>query len=553
MRIRTLAWLAGTSLVALLLAGGMPAEAAGSASLTGKVSSAEEGAMEGVLVTAQKNGSTIAYTVTTNDKGEYAFPADKVGPGHYALRIRATGYNGGGSVDVKSGAPAKADLKLTKVARITDQLTNAEWLASFPGERSDKVPLLGCTNCHTLARIAQSVHDGDEFVQVMGRMARYSNNTFPLKPQMRVATTDPIARFGPGAIKQAHYMATLNHSELQNDWSYQLKTLPRVKGKGTEAIITEYYLPKPSIMPHDVITDSAGKVWFSDFATNELGEMDQKTGKVTLRSYPKLREGFPEGALNLEPDHEGNLWLALMFQGGVAKYDKKTGKFTMYAVPEKWRKNATQQAMLAVSHDNVDGKIWMADNATRGLFRVNVKTGEWDQVLPFANMPKTEQHSTYGIATDSHNNLYFNDFSGESVGMVDAKTGQVKMVATPTKKSRPRRGHVDAQGRWWFSEFYTDKVGMWDPKTGEVKEWSVPTAWTAPYDALADKTGMIWTAGMETDRIVRIDPKTGEAVEYPLPRQTNVRRIFVDDRTTPPTFWVGNNEGGAIMKLELPK
>jgi virginiamycin B lyase len=42
-------------------------------------------------------------------------------------------------------------------------------------------------------------------------------------------------------------------------------------------------------------------------------------------------------------------------------------------------------------------------------------------------------------------------------------------------------------------------------------------------------------------------------VEYPLPHQTNIRRIFVDNNTTPPTFWVGNNEGGAIIKLELPE
>jgi hypothetical protein len=39
-------------------------------------------------------------------------------------------------------------------------------------------------------------------------------------------------------------------------------------------------------------------------------------------------------------------------------------------------------------------------------------------------------------------------------------------------------------------------------------------------------------------------------VEYPLPRYTNVRRVFVDNNTTPPTFWVGNNHGAALIKLE---
>jgi streptogramin lyase len=544
--------LAGTSLVALLVAAGVPAQAAGPAALTGKVSSAEEGAMEGVLVTAQKDGSTVAYTVVTNDKGEYAFPADKVDPGHYTLKIRATGYSGAGSADVAAGKAATADLKLAKVKNVFNQLTNAELLQSFPGSSNDKKVLLGCTNCHTLHRIAASVHDADEFLQVMGRMAKYSNNSYPLRIQSRVAESDAVTRFGAGAKKQAAYMASINRS-AQDTWNYELKVMPRVKGKATQAVITEYQLPRHNIMPHDVITDDSGMVWFSDFGTNELGSMDPKTGKVTEHPYPRLRQGYPDGALNLEPDPQGNLWLALMFQGGVAKYDKKADKFTMYPVPDKFHTKATQQAMLAPMHDDVDNKVWMGDNGTRGLFRVDVKSGEFDFLAPFANFPKTEPHSTYGIYADHQNNLFFNDFSGENVGRIDAKTGELKMVATPTKKSRPRRGRLDDKDRLWFAEFYGDRAGMYDYKTNEVKEWKVPTEWTAPYDAVLDKEGMLWTAGMEADRIVRIDPNTGESVEYPLPHQTNIRRVFVDNHTTPPTFWVGNNEGGAIIKLELPK
>ena len=37
--------------------------------LSGQVSSSEEGAMEGVLVSAKKEGSTITTTVVSNDKG----------------------------------------------------------------------------------------------------------------------------------------------------------------------------------------------------------------------------------------------------------------------------------------------------------------------------------------------------------------------------------------------------------------------------------------------------------------------------------------------------
>ena len=55
---------------------------------------------------------------------------------------------------------------------------------------------------------------------------------------------------------------------------------------------------------------------------------------------------------------------------------------------------------------------------------------------------------------------------------------------------------------------------------------------------------------MTTDRVVRLDPKTGRAVEYLLPKETNIRHVFVDNSTTPVTFWAGSNHGAAIVKVE---
>src|SRR6266571_2218149 len=46
-----------------------------SQTLTGQVSSAEEGAMEGVVVSAKKDGSTISVSVVTDARGRFTFPA----------------------------------------------------------------------------------------------------------------------------------------------------------------------------------------------------------------------------------------------------------------------------------------------------------------------------------------------------------------------------------------------------------------------------------------------------------------------------------------------
>src|SRR5205823_2545815 len=65
------------------------AQAGDAMALTGLVSSAEEGPMEGVLVSARKINSTVPTTVTTtvvtDKEGRYRFPASRLEPGQYAL------------------------------------------------------------------------------------------------------------------------------------------------------------------------------------------------------------------------------------------------------------------------------------------------------------------------------------------------------------------------------------------------------------------------------------------------------------------------------------
>jgi len=109
---------------------------------------------------------------------------------------------------------------------------------------------------------------------------------------------------------------------------------------------------------------------------------------------------------------------------------------------------------------------------------------------------------------------------------------------------------MDEQDRIWFGQYRGNRIGMFDTKTETFKEWDLPTPWSNPYDVALDKNGNAWTGSMINDRIVRLDTKTGQFTEYLLPKSTNIRRVFVDNSTTPVTFWVGSNHGANIIKLE---
>ena len=95
--------------------------------LSGKVASQQEGAMEGVLVSAKRAGSTMTVTVVSDAQGRYSFPRERLTPGKYSVRIRAVGYElpnpGTAQVEVTGKETAALDLNLVKTRNLAHQLS----------------------------------------------------------------------------------------------------------------------------------------------------------------------------------------------------------------------------------------------------------------------------------------------------------------------------------------------------------------------------------------------------------------------------------------------
>jgi virginiamycin B lyase len=557
MRAKVLWLVAAASLAVVLFEAGpgpLRGETSNSIALTGQVSSPEEGPMEGVLVSAKRAGSTVTITVVSDETGRYGFPRNRLVPGQYALRIRAIGYDldDTGTVEIGEKSPATADLKLHKAKDFTSQLTNTEWIMSAPGTEAQKLSLLNCVQCHTLERIIKSKHDTAQFLQVLDRMGNYANQSFPPHPQKRLAGR-LLEERGEARDRtrhaQAEFLAAVNLSSAAA-FAYPLRTLPRPKGRSTRVVITEYDLPRKTIEPHDVVLDSQGMAWYSNFGEQTLGRLDPTTGKVTEYQVPELKHGSPTGELGLELDPAENLWLGMMFQGGIAKFDRKTEKFQTWSIPPEFNKEMTQINMASPQRSTVDGKVWTQNNGFAVIHRVDLATGNVETFQPFKDTKEGQNHNIYDVIPDSHNNAYFTDFANEHIGRIDAKTGEIKLYPTPTPRSAPRRGEMDSEDRLWFGEYKGNRIGMFDTHTEKFQEWQSPSPYAAPYDVVLDKNGEAWTGSMSTDRVLRLDPKTGQTTEYLLPRSTNIRRVFVDNTTTPVTFWVGSNHGASVVKLE---
>jgi virginiamycin B lyase len=537
----------------VLLAGtGVAAAQAGSPALSGKVTAGQD-ALEGVLVSAKKNGSTITVTVVSDKDGRYSFPAARLEPGQYSLRIRAAGYelDKVGPVEVAADKTATSDLTLHKTADIASQLTNAEWLASMPGTDAQKGQLLNCVGCHTLERPLRSTYSADDFMTIiLPRMQGYVNQSIPQHPQLRRAERLMEER-GDQRVQvyraAAEFLASINLSS-HPQWNFELKTLPRPSGAATRVIYTEYDLPRETISPHDVIIDGSGMVWYSSFGEQNLGRLDPKTGKVTEFPMEEHKPGFPTGSLGLRSDPQGNLWLGNMYQATIARFDRKAETFKFWPLQGDENIDAAQINMVSPQSSNVDGKVWTQNNGFAGVHRLDIATGKIETWEPFKGVPGP--HNIYDVIPDSKNNVFFTDFRQRHIGRIDAKTGEIKLYEIPTPASAPRRGTMDAQDRLWFGEYRGDRIGMLDTKTGQFREWPVAPRWSSPYDVITDKNEEAWTGSMVSDQVTRLNTKTGESINYLLPRTTNIRRVYVDNSTTPVTFWAGSNHGASIVKVE---
>ena len=519
--------------------------------LSGKVVSDREGPMEGVLVSARNIDSTITVTVVSDANGEYGFPGSRLEPGRYTLVIRAAGYalEGARNVDLAQGQAAVADLKLIPAQPRPEQIANAEWMMSAPGSDEIKRVMLNCTDCHTLQRIFESRHTEADFLKVFERMAGYYPGASDLQPQRLVGEhrRPPV----PAAVAQkfAEYLASINLNG-RSTHPFEIKQLPRPKGRATKVVITEYDLPRREIQPHDVVVDPDGMVWFSHFGEQFLSKMDPKTGKTTDYPIPVQKPDHPKGTLDLEVDQDGDIWVGLMYQTGLARFDRKTETFRMYPIPKEWQRDATQQSHFSVAASKVDGKAWVKNSDGSQIMRLDIATGEYENLGTFRNPRNDRPIGIYGIYADQQNNCYILEFPAGGIGKIDAKTGKLSFYPTPTPYARARRGRVDAQNRLWFAEFGGNAIGLFDPETETITEYRNPFQWEAPYDVVADRNGEAWEVNETSDRVGRLDPRTAEITNYLLPRNGNIRRVFVDDRSNPVTVWIGNNLGASVVRIE---
>ena len=116
--------------------------------------------------------------------------------------------------------------------------------------------------------------------------------------------------------------------------------------------------------------------------------------------------------------------------------------------------------------------------------------------------PKGEPHNIYDVIPDSQNNAFFTDFRQRHIGRIDAKTGEVKLFATPTPRfgAAPRNDGCAGPVVVRRISRQPDRHVRYQDR-GVSPSGSRRRRGQRPYDVTLDKNGEAWTGSMSTDRV----------------------------------------------------
>jgi len=342
---------------ALPLAAATPVQAADQL-LSGRIASRAGQKLDGVTVSAKREGSTITTSVYTDAGGEYFFPP--LPEGRYRVWAQALGFERmSGSVDLS--AARRQDFTLAEIAdpeRRFRQLPGELMVAALPEASADdarmkKIFMNNCTGCHSTSYALQFRFDEAGWSKVIDLMKIVPvSGVYP----------GPTAK--PNQILERHQKALaayLARARGPGESSMKIASRPRPTGEAARAVWTLYDLqlnPDTGIgttynpndgtdwalgttsklgqLPHDGALGLDGTIYFTSNNPNRgvtIGKVNPATGAVKYLKA-EAANGLAATAHGLARDRAGNLWFDVNpGRRALGKLDTASEKISIYQTP----------------------------------------------------------------------------------------------------------------------------------------------------------------------------------------------------------------------------
>ena len=542
--------------------------------LSGAISAKAGGALEGVTVSAKRDGSPITTSVYTDATGNYYFPP--LPDGQYSVWANALGFEFAKS-SVTLDAKRRQNFALAPMmdaeARYR-QLPGELMVAGLPEATPEdafmkKIFTNNCTACHTPSYVLQFRFDEAGWNKIIDLMKMVPNNGVYPGPQAKPnALIDRVQKQLAAYLARARGPGASSMTEASR---------PRPSGESARAVWTLYDLnlnPDSGIgtkmnpndganwslgttskigqVPHDGGLGLDGNVYFTANNPNKgvtIGKVDAKTGAV---KYIKTANasGNAATAHGLVRDNDGNFWFDINTgRRGLGKLDVKTDAITVYQTPPDMSPLGGAVTM------DVDGKgkIWASTPV--GVVRFDPAS---ERFTEFKSPATTTKGAivTYGAAGDRDGNGWWAQMAVDVIGKGDVASGKTITVKLPALQSEldrlnpedraffenfnganfsipvpwaqgPRRMGTDKNADvLWVGNSWGNTLARIDTKTLATSFVKFPDPTMQPYHIAVDTKHNVWGNLWTSDRIVKYDPANNRWTAFDLPvRGTEIRHI----------------------------
>lgn len=494
-------------------------------SLSGRVEAADGAPAPGALVTADlPDGRRL--TVYAGDDGGFRLPAGAEAAA--TLRARLPGV---GATEVAARDGAVLRLGADSVAP-----PGAAWLAELPRGEERRRFILDCTGCHVTD--AQRIDVADR---------RRSAG------EWRSAIALMTAQYGPGTgfpIISSWVDPESLSSWLADGFADARPETPSLRGPtGTagRAILTEYPIPEPSDLPHDLMVAADGEVWITGMFTHRMYRLDPASGAFETTPIP-VPFANPRA---LDLDEAGRVWVVLGGPGQVAVHDANAGP------SGEWSSHDVGMYAHSIAV-GPDGRGWVNGHFTHAPERiaaVDAASGdvEFFQVPPDPTGADGESTIPYGLRVGPDGTVWGTQLRGNRLIRLDPATGDVDQWSLPVSHAGPRRPDVGVDGAIWIPLYSANALARFDPVTEEFRVWDFPVDGALPYVARVDRRrGTVWIGTGHGDVVASFDPDAEAFTLYPLPtRGALIRHLDVDEERGEVWFAYGASPGipGAVLRL----
>ena len=272
-----------------------------------------------------------------------------------------------------------------------------------------------------------------------------------------------------------------------------------------KVIIHEWAVPTKGAHPHDPAVGADGALWFTEQMQNKIGRLDPATG--AFQEFPlQIADSGPHGLVS---DSRGNIWFTANFAGYIGKLDPRTGAVTEYKIPGNGNEDDPHTAVF-----DSRGTLWFTMQVANLVGRLDPKTGKAE----VKQVPTANSHP-YGIAINSKGEPVFCEFNSNHMAKINPATLEITEYSLP-QNVRPRRLALDSSDRVYFTDYAGGNLGLLDTNTRAVKLWPSPGGGrSAPYGIVITPDGLVWysESGVKPNTLIRFDPKTQTFARATIP------------------------------------